>query len=339
MSTTLFEDDPVFEKELLSASRVNGLFCKPTCPEAGKSQEETEQISGVAACLLKGYLPCRLCNPAVVPGQTPPETEQLIKELSTNPSVKFREYDLKKRGIDPAKLRAWFLRQHGITFHSYQRMLRINSAFRRKKRIENYSTPPLLTEEPSGDENGAFSAVFGVAPADGKKRGTIILKRIETPLGTMIACSTEKGLSLLEFGDRRMLETELKSLVKIFNANIIQGESELFNEVEKQLGEYFAGSRKEFSIPLDTPGTPFQEKVWEVLQTIPYGTTRSYLAQAEAIGNPGSVRAVAGANGMNRVSIIIPCHRVIGSDGKLTGYGGGLWRKQYLLELEREHAG
>ncbi len=157
---------------------------------------------------------------------------------------------------------------------------------------------------------------------------------IDTPLGTMIAGATENGICLLEFVDRRMLGTQLKKIEKYFKADLIPGESEFFPQLNKELKEYFDGERREFSIPLSITGTEFQKKVWDVLMNIPYGETRSYMAQAVALGNPKAVRAVAGANGKNAIGIIIPCHRVIGSDGKLVGYGGGLWRKKFLLELE-----
>jgi O-6-methylguanine DNA methyltransferase len=113
-----------------------------------------------------------------------------------------------------------------------------------------------------------------------------------------------------------------------------RGDSPVIDAVRAQLDEYFRGERREFTIPLHTPGTPFQNRVWTELQRIPIGTTTSYAGVARAIGQPTAVRAVARANGDNRVAIIIPCHRVIGSDGSLTGYGGGLWRKQRLLDLE-----
>jgi AraC family transcriptional regulator of adaptative response/methylated-DNA-[protein]-cysteine methyltransferase len=134
-----------------------------------------------------------------------------------------------------------------------------------------------------------------------------------------------------------MLETEFKQLTKLFNATIIQGSNKHFDTLHQQLNEYFDGIRKEFSIPLITPGTEFQQAVWKELQTIPYGKTRSYKQQSIAIKKPEAVRAVASANGMNRIAIIIPCHRVIGSDGSLTGYGGGMWRKQWLLDHEQQH--
>ncbi len=153
----------------------------------------------------------------------------------------------------------------------------------------------------------------------------------------MFACASSQGLCLLEFTDRRMLETEFKDLRKRLNAVILPGENPHLKETKTQIKEYFQGKRKFFSIPLHTPGTEFQQSVWKILQNIPYGETRSYLEQATALGNPKAVRAVASANGHNRIAIIIPCHRVIGSDGKLVGYGGGLHRKKWLLDLERSN--
>jgi AraC family transcriptional regulator of adaptative response/methylated-DNA-[protein]-cysteine methyltransferase len=179
--------------------------------------------------------------------------------------------------------------------------------------------------------------VFGVSPSNSKKANVIDLKRIETPIGTMYACAVEDGICMLEFTDRKMLETELKYLSKVFNATILQGNNPHFDLLEKELSRYFDGQLKEFSVPLVTPGSAFQQLVWKELQTIPYGTVRSYSEQASALNKPLAVRAVANANGMNKISILIPCHRVIGSDGQLTGYGGGIWRKKWLLDLEQKN--
>ena len=120
-----------------------------------------------------------------------------------------------------------------------------------------------------------------------------------------------------------------------WNAAFATGSHPHLERIRRELGEYFAGTRRTFETPLATPGSEFQRAVWAELRTIPFGTTRSYAAQARAIGRPAAVRAVARANGDNRIAIVIPCHRVIGSDGQLTGYGGGLWRKQRLLDHER----
>ena len=151
----------------------------------------------------------------------------------------------------------------------------------------------------------------------------------------MFACATKKGVCLLDFTDRRMLETEFKDLCKRLNAVILPGKNSYLDAIQIEIAQYFAGERTCFTVPLDTPGTDFQRSVWAILQDIPFGQTRTYKDQAIALGKPKAIRAVASANGHNRVGIIIPCHRVIGSDGSLVGYGGGLWRKQILLELEQ----
>ena len=163
--------------------------------------------------------------------------------------------------------------------------------------------------------------------------------KIETPLGEMVAGATDEGLCLLEFNDRKRAATECRDLVKLLNQQLEEGENKHLTEVRKQLEGYFSGSLKKFSIPLVTPGTDFQQEVWKELMEISYGNTRSYQEQANALRRSDSVRAVANANGMNRISIIIPCHRVIGSDGRLTGYGGGLIRKKWLLDHERKNSG
>jgi AraC family transcriptional regulator, regulatory protein of adaptative response / methylated-DNA-[protein]-cysteine methyltransferase len=163
----------------------------------------------------------------------------------------------------------------------------------------------------------------------------IFFSRIQTALGEMIACGMEEGICLLEFTDRKNLEKEFEQLELHFNTAISEGQNKNLIALQQQLDEYFEGTRMEFSLSLITPGTEFQQSVWRELQNIPYGITRSYKEQAEVMGKPGSVRAVAHANGMNRIAIVIPCHRVIGGDGSLTGYSGGLWRKKWLIEFEK----
>ena len=138
----------------------------------------------------------------------------------------------------------------------------------------------------------------------------------------------------MEFIDRKMLESELKDLQKRLDAPLVTSPGPHLKELKLQLEQYFRGDREKFNLPLLTPGSEFQKDVWKGLQKIPYGTTRSYKEQAKAMGRPEAVRAVANANGANRIAIIVPCHRVIGADGKLVGYGGGLWRKKRLLALE-----
>jgi O-6-methylguanine DNA methyltransferase len=160
------------------------------------------------------------------------------------------------------------------------------------------------------------------------------LADVDTPIGEMIAGATDTHLVLLEFAHRRRLDEQLARLSRTTGLVLERGDSRIVRELRHELDEYFRGKRKEFSIPIDARGTQFQMRVWSELRRIPNGTTTSYGRLAISVGQPSAVRAVARANGDNPISILIPCHRVIGSDGSLTGYGGGLWRKKKLLDLE-----
>jgi AraC family transcriptional regulator, regulatory protein of adaptative response / methylated-DNA-[protein]-cysteine methyltransferase len=340
MYTAILEKDTTFEGLFFTAVKTTGIFCRPSCTARKPKIENVEFFKTTKECITKGYRPCKICKPLEKLNETPEPIKQLIESLSENPSLKYKDYDLLKRGLEPSWVRRWFLKNHNMTFQAFQRMLRINTAF---KKIQNGNSVTHTAfdsgfESLSGFED-CFKNVFGVSPKGSKAKRIIDLKRIETPLGTMIACAVEEGVCLLEFTDRKMLETELKVLAKLMNATIIQGHNKHFDVLEVQLEEYFDGRRKTFNLPLHTPGTEFQNKVWKVLQQIPYGSTVSYKEQADVLLKPEHVRAVATANGMNRISIIIPCHRVIGSDGQLTGYGGGIWRKKHLLDLERRFVG
>jgi AraC family transcriptional regulator, regulatory protein of adaptative response / methylated-DNA-[protein]-cysteine methyltransferase len=286
--------------------------------------------------LQKGYRPCKTCRPLEIFNQTPAAIKQLLEDLNNDPSLKIKDYDLVQRGLEPHQVRRWFMKNHNMTFQAYQRFYRINTAF--KKMQDGLSVTDSAYEAGFESLSGfgdSFKKIFGVSPNKSKTQRIIDLKRLETPLGTMFACAVSEGVCLLEFTDRKMLETEFLMLAKTLNAVIIQGENEHFNLLEQQLEEYFSGKRKTFTVPLHTPGSAFQNTVWQELRNIPYGKTRTYSEQATAIAKPAAVRAVANANGMNKISILIPCHRVIGADGNLTGYGGGLWRKQWLLDLEK----
>jgi len=160
-------------------------------------------------------------------------------------------------------------------------------------------------------------------------------KTIQTPLGEMIACAVDEGICLLEFTDRKNIDKQLKSLSKSLNAEIEEGNHIHFEQLESELKEYFEGKRTNFEVPLFIKGTEFQQKVWQLLREIPMGEIRTYKQQSEFLGNPKAIRAVGTANGINKIAILIPCHRVIGSNGELVGYAGGIWRKQKLLELEK----
>ena len=338
MYQAIVEKDTSFEGVFFTAVKTTGIFCRPSCTARKPKKENVEFFKSSKEAITKGYRPCKVCRPLELLHETPEYIKAIMQELSEDPSRKFKDEDLVQRGIEPSAIRRWFLKNHGITFQAYQRMFRINSAF--KKIQEGEAIAPAAFDAGYESLSGftdSFKTVFGVSP---KKTGTqrvIDLKRIETPLGTMFACGVKEGICLLEFSDRKMLETEFKAISKALNATIVQGDNEHFPILEKELKEYFEGKRKTFTVKLFSPGSEFQNQVWRGLQHIPYGSTRSYKEQSLFLQRPEAIRAVANANGMNRISILVPCHRVIGSDGNLTGYGGGIWRKQWLLQHEQSH--
>jgi AraC family transcriptional regulator of adaptative response/methylated-DNA-[protein]-cysteine methyltransferase len=272
------------------------------------------------------------------PGESPSWLQPLLTEVHAHLEDRITDQDVRARGINPHRVRRWFQKHHDMTFHAYCRTLRLSQAFGRIHHGEQVGQVAFGTgyESLSGFTE-SFKKATGLAPQQSRKQRLVRITRILTPLGPMLAGAVEDGICLLEFVDRRMIETQLDRLRKLLYAKILPGTSPHFEALDTQMAEYFDGNRKEFALPLVTPGTPFQQRVWEGLRAIPYGTTRSYQEQAKSIGQPTSVRAVARANGDNRIAIVIPCHRVIGKNGKLVGYGGGLWRKQYLLDLEQQY--
>jgi len=177
----------------------------------------------------------------------------------------------------------------------------------------------------------------GHSPDKNSNKESIVESQILTPLGPMLAAASEKGICLLEFVGRIRADIQIATVKRKFKSELVPGKSLYFDQLQQEMTEYFEGMRKEFQVPLDVPGTDFQMQVWDALLTIPYGKTRTYSGQAEFINRPKAIRAVAKANGDNRISIIIPCHRVIGKNGSLVGYGGGLWRKEYLLKQEKNN--
>lgn len=336
----LIDKNSEFEGVSVVGVKTTGIFCRFTCTAKKPKRQNVEFFPTAREALLHGYRPCKLCQPLGYNGEIPQWLSPLLDEITHTPGVRLKNSDLRQRGIDPDRVRRWFQKHHGMTFQSYLRVMRMGQAFGRIQ----YGDKVIEAAFASGYESlsgftESFKKSLGFSPNKSTYHRLIMITRILTPLGPMLAGATDEGICLLEFVDRRMLETQLQKLRKLFCAELVPGTNDHFDALQKQVEEYFAGTRKEFTLPLLLPGTPFQKKVWDILQTIPYGTTRSYQEQAELMGQSKAIRAVAKANGDNRISIIIPCHRVIGKDGKLTGYGGGLWRKKYLLEHESKHKG
>lgn len=191
---------------------------------------------------------------------------------------------------------------------------------------------PLGTLETSEVSPDTITAAIArdAAPAESL---ALTARWLETPIGAMLAIADDAGLRLLEFAERRALPTEIARLKRQVGA-ITFGDHVLLDRLAAQLAEYFAGERLDFDLPLLQPGSAFAGRVWAALRRIPCGTTTTYGALAADLGRPSATRAIAGANGANQIAILVPCHRVVGADGALTGYGGKLWRKRWLIEHE-----
>jgi AraC family transcriptional regulator, regulatory protein of adaptative response / methylated-DNA-[protein]-cysteine methyltransferase len=330
------DKDSSFEGIYWMAVKTTGIFCRPTCTARKPKKENVEFFLSTEEAIEKGYRACKVCKPLKKLNETPKYIQELLAELAQNVSLKIKDADLSKRNIEPVTLRRWFLKNHGMTFQAFQREFRMNVAFKKIKNGESIIETALDSgyESLSGF-NERFKNVLGISPKNSKIQMIIDLKRIETPLGTMYACAIDEGICLLEFTDRKNMEKQFISLSKALNAEIVQGENKHFKQLEDELKEYFEGKRTNFEVPLFIKGTEFQQKVWQLLREIPMGEIRTYKQQSEFLGNPKAIRAVGTANGINKIAILIPCHRVIGSNGELVGYAGGIWRKQKLLELEK----
>ncbi len=321
---------------LIGAVRTPGIFCIPDCPARKPKPENVEFFPGVREALFAGYRACKRCRPMDANGRPPEWVNRLFKAVESRAPDRMRDFELRKLSIDPSRARRWFKQNYGMTFQAYQRALRLGTAFARLREGEKVTTVSLQHgyESESGFRD-AFEKTFGKAPVAAAKKDCIVAKMIETPVGRLILGATNDAVCLLEFSDRRALEVQIRTLRSRFDTAVVPGENKQTRAAERQLKEYFTGKRQSFDLPLDYPGTPFQVTVWNELLKIPYGETIAYATLAKRIKRDGAQRAVGTANGANRIAIIIPCHRVVNAGGKLGGYGGGLWRKQLLLDLEQ----
>lgn len=318
---------------------TTGIFCRTICTARKPKRENVKFYGTIQEALSAGFRPCKICRPMESVGKIPQEIDALIQEVMSQPTQKFKERQLRERGFEPGTLRRWFLKNYGMTFQAFCRMVRINQAYGALSDGTHLMDVASNTgyESVSGF-SAAFTKTMGITPAEMRqsKKQVLVYHRFDTVLGAMIAIASDIGLCLLEFGDRRMLETEFAQLTKRLDAIILPGQNKWTEQTEQEILSYLAGERVAFDIPLHLTGSEFQQQVWKALMEIPLGSTKTYREQSLAIGNPNAVRAVGHANGLNKIAIIIPCHRVIGADGTLTGYGGGIWRKEWLLRHEKE---
>lgn len=328
--------DATYDGVFFVAVRTTGIFCRPSCPARKPLPRNVEFVGSVRDALLAGYRPCKRCRPMDTNGQPPAWVDRLLSRVERCPSDRLTDEELRTLGIDPARARRYFRDAYGLTFQAYHRHLRMGLALAETRGGADLNHVAL--KYGYGSTSGfrdAFQAAFGQPPGRSRAVRCIAKNRLETPIGPFEVGATPDGICLFEFADRRSLPREWATLRERLHAAVVPGTNEHVDLVKEETERYFAGGLTRFSVPLVVTGTPFQETVWRRLTQIPYGTTLSYEALARAVGKPGGQRAVGRANGDNRLAILIPCHRVVQKNGELRGYGGGLWRKQFLLDLEK----
>jgi AraC family transcriptional regulator, regulatory protein of adaptative response / methylated-DNA-[protein]-cysteine methyltransferase len=317
--------------------RTTGIFCRPVCPARKPLLKNCEFFETAQQALLAGFRPCKRCKPMSHPNHVPPLVRALVEAVEADPERRWRDADLRALSADPSTARRQFKKRFGMTFVAYARARRMGLAIKQIRSGGSVIDAQLSTGYESGSGfRDAFSRIMGAAPARFGDGRVLKASWIDTVLGPMIAVADDDVLYLLEFVDRRGLEREIERLRRRTKAAIIPGCTGPIEAVEAELRRYFDGGLPEFTTPVALLGTPFQQRVWDELRKIPAGQTRSYMEIAAALGSPSAVRAVAQANGANQLAILIPCHRVIGADGSLTGYGGGLTRKNWLINHERQ---
>ena len=316
--------------------RSTGIFCRPSCPARKPLPCNVDYHATIRDCLRAGFRPCKRCRPLAAAGEAPDWLVPLLSRVEKAPTERITNTNLRDMGADPDRVRRYFQRHFGLTFQAYHRMARMGLAIEFLRRGDDplHVAYDLGYDSPSGFR-AAFEKTFGTTPGKCDHVQLIQTTTIPTPIGPMLAAAGDRGLCLLEFADRRALPRQIAMLRRRTGGGVfVPGTNPFLRQLRVELNEYFAGKRQDFPVACHPLGTNFQMKVWAKLCEIPCGTTWSYRDLARAIGQPTACRAVARANGDNRLAILIPCHRVVRDNGTLCGYGGGLWRKQFLLDLE-----
>lgn len=335
MERAYLDRDAAYNGLFFIAVRTTGIFCRPTCPARNPLPKNVEYFPTAREALVAGYRPCKRCRP-LERDEQPRWASDLLSEVERDPTLRITDSDLRARGVDPATVRRYFRRRYGMTFQAFTRARRLAGGMKQLRIGQEIDDAVFESgyESHSGFRE-AFARVFGDSPGRSRGQACVYLSWVRSPLGPLVTGATDDEVCLLEFADPARLNAQVASLRRRLRAPVVPGSHALLERLREELEGYFAGKLRRFTVPLTYPGTPFQERVWKQLLAIPYGETRSYSDVAAAVGKPDAIRAVGTANGRNPIAIVIPCHRVVNKGGGLGGYGGGLRRKQYLLDLER----
>jgi AraC family transcriptional regulator of adaptative response/methylated-DNA-[protein]-cysteine methyltransferase len=313
MLRAFMDRDPEFDGVFFTGVKTTGIFCRCTCHARKPLRENIEFFPTAHEALVHGYRPCKVCTPLAASGKMPEWVRVVLDDVHARPSRRVRDQDLRTKGVDPVRLRRWFNANLGMTFHDYCRSLRVGRGLSAISGGETTTGAAFDSGYESLSGFGeAVRGLAGLSPSAAGDSAPVFYSRLSTPLGSMIAAATESRLLLLEFADRRGLDGQMQTLGRRVSAAHLAGRTEIHDRIEEELTHYFAGSLTEFSVPVATPGTPFQQQVWRSLTDIPYGSTRSYADQARMVGRPEAVRAVARANGRKQAC---DCHSVPPSGG------------------------
>ncbi len=334
----LLARDARYDGQAFVGVSSTGVFCRLTCPARKPKRENCSFYRDVGACIHAGFRPCKRCHPLAPAAESDPAVAQLLDALNARPTYRWSETDVAEMGFDPSTVRRVFKRQFGMTFLELARRRRLTHGFSALSAGSVIDAQLDAGFESASAFRTAFARLMGVAPGSFASDALLRADHIRTPLGDMIAVCDKRALHLLEFADRKALPTEMRRLHQYAKGNIGIGRFGIHDQIAGELAAFFGKTSATFTTPLVLHGTPFTRDVWNTLKTIQPGDTRSYSALAAQMGAQQATRAVARANGANQIAIVVPCHRVIGVDGSLTGYGGGLWRKRHLIELEKHFA-
>jgi AraC family transcriptional regulator of adaptative response/methylated-DNA-[protein]-cysteine methyltransferase len=331
---TAFERrDRTWDGRVIGAVKTTGIYCKPSCPARRPKRENVEFFLDGEAARSAGYRPCLRCKPDEV-GRDREAVASAVRIIESADEPPLLADLADAVGYAEHHFQRIFTRDMGVSPAAYAR------AIRARRAMEHLEEDKSVTEAIYDAGYQAPSRFYadakerlGMTPSawrDGGRGVTIRFVTADSPLGPMLIAATDKGICRMTFQeDERALRTRFP------NAEIRPDDGTISAWVEQALAQIERPSSHD--LPIDVRGTAFQEKVWQELRKIPLGETRSYADVARAIGEPDAVRAVGTANGSNPVSVLVPCHRVIRSDGTLGGYGGGLPNKRKLLEAEGAH--
>lgn len=334
----LLARDPAYDGHWFVGVSSTGIYCRLTCPARKPRREHSSFYSSAANAEAAGFRACLRCRPLDPSGYTSVAVEALRRAVTAQPERRWSEADLKALGHDPSTARRAFKRVYGVAFSQFVRAHRLGKG----ATAIAAGAPVIEAQLDAGYESAsgfreAINGLLGRAPARIRDHRPLTAAWIETPIGAMLGIADECGVHLLEFADRAALPTELLQL-QSRHGSAFFGSNAVLEQLADQVGGYFNNPRSGFEVPVVQTGSAFTKEVWAELTRIPVGQTRSYGEVARSTGRSEAVRAVARANGANQVALVVPCHRVIGSNGEMVGYGGKLWRKRWLLEHERRCA-